>query len=483
MLKLSRKNAEEEPEDLGTGFGTWLADMLPFMPSGARRTGAAKVMAERVGIDPSFNVDNPYGSQLMALGAGGLLSGALLRGSPPAVGIAAALAPLIIVNALRRREMQNIQETYDTEKRKRLRDIDVSELVFQPRLGFTDGSQRLGAASAYESMRKRKYQGFGSIAEAGDALRIASGVNPLAYVAGIPLTSMIDSAAAGRLLKRADFADQKNSPTLPLYLAAGLLSNIGAFGANEWFRSAASDTPNLPIAERVALSKEMTRGNPLSYVGNMSGNAGYIAGSPDPRKNRAILNDLEYGYGFDDAEGSISRSDPKSLASKLQRLAQFGAIATDRAQAGVPIVAHEAGHALVEQTPGFARFLQRHVYPHSRMLSTLAGVGSMAAGLSAGSTLKGALIGTGIGALGGLGHIVPETMASYNALKFLKGYQGGKHHGEAKQDLLAALSTYLAGNVLPSTLAGAAGGWIGGRRKAKREEEEAEAVNNPQRII
>ena len=157
----------------------------------------------------------------------------------------------------------------------------------------------------------------------------------------------------------------------------------------------------------------------------------------------------------------------------INRLKGHGAIVADeKSSAGV--LAHEAGHAKIDYTPGVLQFLQRHVYPHSGIIAPLAGVGSMAAGLASGSALNGALLGTGIGLVSGLGTIAPEAAASYHGLKGMQDYKGGALSSGQTSPLVAALSTYLAAGVLPSTLAGTAGGWVSGMRKKKTQDEDAE---------
>jgi len=193
-----------------------------------------------------------------------------------------------------------------------------------------------------------------------------------------------------------------------------------------------------------------------------------------PKSKQEALNFARQTARVPDHTPGIKRYDQTITGAyddKVKRLLRYGTIVAD-SDAGAPTIAHEAGHAKIEETPGILRALQRHVYPHARWMSPLAGAGSMAAGLASGSTLKGALLGTGIGALAGGGMVAPEIGASYYALKHLKGLGDGSLTAEGRKDLISALSTYLAATVLPSTLAGAAGGWISGRRKKREEEDE-----------
>jgi hypothetical protein len=627
----------KDPESLGNGIGTLLADFVPLLPSGARRAGAAKVMAARVGHDPSFLVDHPIKAQLLALGLGGAGS-ALLEGQSGKARAAAAFGPIALVQLLRHRELRKIQRKYDKEKRKRLADIDHEELFDNGALGW-GGSSRLGAVNAYETMRARKYKGFGSLAEAGDAIQLAAGaVNPALYTGAIPFISSIDNREADRMLKRADesselipslaksvplgalvgalgtsavlgtaslatrgrspalakllsgaakdgitvfdprkllrlvrstpaaaklfdkemallraaekhggggkmspkdllpfggaagmkqnqadlklfqqkfnaspsdvmqeavggisgiasagagagitgltglqehlaaprekrflfkaadFSDQNNSPSLPLYLAAAALSSAGMGAAYRWAHRENTNTPALGTNKWADMVQDMGGGNPLLLSTEGAGNA-FFYKPRSPQEAEQFLR--ETGHLSQAPMGMITATNN----ANRKRLERFGAIIAD-STAGAPTIAHEAGHAKIEETPGILRALQRHLYPHARWMAPLAGAGSMAAGLASGGAGKGALLGTGIGALAGIGMLGPETGASYYALKHLKGLGDGSLSAEGRKDLISALSTYLAATVLPSTLSGAAGGWISGRRKKREEEEE-----------
>lgn len=438
-----------------------LADYLPLMPSGARRAGAAKVMAARIGRDPSFLVTDPIKTQLAAMGIGAI-GGAYTEGAGTPVRAAAAVLPLLLTQALRRREIKSIQGDYDSKKRKRLRELDEEDL-----LGGMGGSARLGAVGAYEAMRQRKYQDIGHLSEAGDALAMTIGGLHL------PVTNWIDHRSADRLRKEADFTDQKNSPTIPLMLAAGLLSGAGLGAARAWNHREMQGAEAMPTDQWSPLVQEISGGKPLVYSAEGLGNAGY----GKPRNERQARQFLRYLSGFQDTEPAprstfFDRRPVLDEKSRLRRLMEHGAVFAD-SKMSKPVIAHEAGHAKIENTPGVLRALQRHVYPYGSALAPLAGVGSMAAGLASGGAIRGALLGTGIGALTNIGVVAPEIGASYHASKALN--DKGQLEGGHVRGLAAALSTYLAAGVLPSTIAGAAGGWISGRRKKKRErEEEAE---------
>jgi hypothetical protein len=137
-----------------------------------------------------------------------------------------------------------------------------------------------------------------------------------------------------------------------------------------------------------------------------------------------------------------------------------------------PIIAHEAGHAKIEREGGPLQFLQRYPYHYDALLAPLAGAGGFAAGLYSGGPIRGALAGALTGGLVQAGKVVPEMMASHYGLKGLKSFEGGAFTKSTdRQRLMAALLTYLATTVAVPTLAGAAGGWISGRRKKKTEQE------------
>lgn len=636
----------DEPESLGTGLGPLLADYVPLLPSGARRAGAAQVMAARVGRNPSFLVSNPIKTQLAALGIGAI-GNVATKGMGAPTRAAAAVLPILLTQLLRRREMKSIQEDYDTQDRKRLREMDTSDMF-----GGIGGSSRLGAVGAYEAMRKRKYQDIGHLSEVGDALTMAltglslpvtswidhrsadrmqkdaglisrgigrvltNVVEPYGYsvydklrrvkaqglmnnikavvndkpayevvlgrdlpyrrMFGLPahkgglgyytkngpnsfrfransrksdiyLSGVADDGLAaaragtpvgdtfhgkdhtvmagydGKLspddvvqykdrwdvdlhpgerpldnhrtaarwvvskltkpitiegqvnartlqsgpVKQADFADQKNSPTIPLYLAAALASLGGSAVASAWTQHELENTPALDKREWAPLVRHVSgKYPPVFNGGDMGGNAFY-AKPTDDRQSSGLANYVQQLERVEPAareELMPVRNRLNERQMLINRLNGHGAIVADeKSSAGV--LAHEAGHARIEHTPGALQFLQHHLYPHKDLIAPLSGVGSMAAGLASGSTLNGALLGTGIGLVSGLGTIAPEVAASYYGLKGLQDFKGGALSGGQTSPLVAALSTYLAAGVLPSTLAGAAGGWISGKRK------------------
>lgn len=439
------------------------------MPSGARRAGAAKVMAARIGRDPSFLVTDPIKAQLLAAGLGSI-AGTLTHseGNGARTAVVAAL-PLLLTQFLRRREMRKIQEAYDSEKRMRLRELDTSELF-----GGWGGSARLGAVSAYETMRKRKYQDIGALSEAGDALALAAG--PL----HLPITNALDHWSASDMLKKAEFSEQRNSPVIPMYLLAALGSAAGAGGASAWAHATHRDSPKIAPQDWHDVVRPIAKGSPVIVDGGDMRGAAFFTIPRDEMQAAMLLNHLQDSGIVDDQPRHMrdfyNKRPVLERKALLRRLQQYGAIKAD-SNSNAGTIAHEAGHARIEQTPGLLRFLQRNVYPHSAVIAPLAGAGSMAAGLASGGTLRGALLGTGIGLLGGVGTVAPEIGASYHGLKGLESIDQGALSGGQKHPLAAALSTYLAAYVLPSTLAGAAGGYISGRRKKMEDQEKTASMD------
>tara|TARA_R110002110_G_scaffold9416_1_gene46292 strand:+ start:2153 stop:5335 length:3183 start_codon:yes stop_codon:yes gene_type:complete len=298
------------------------------------------------------------------------------------------------------------------------------------------------------------------------------------YYGGLSKMGAAVNADVEHIEKKADFSEQRNSPALPLYILAALASSAGMAGARQWAHTEGGNTPPLAKEKWPELIRSISGTSPAVYSAPGMNNAFFAK----PRTESEALAFMRHADRWEDLTpkspdvGFVSPYRKKM--DRVRRLLRHGAVAAD-SNSGAPTLAHEGGHAKIEETPGILRALQRHVYPHSRWVAPLAGAGSMAAGLASGGPLKGALLGTGIGALAGLGMVGPEAGASWNAAKGLKGYEGGAHTGHTGKDLLSALSTYLAATVLPSTLSGAAGGYIAGRRKKKEEEQEKAATAKP----
>jgi hypothetical protein len=447
-----------EPQTLGEGFGAALADYLPLMPTGARRAGAARLMAERIGEDPSMLVKHPILTQLAALAAGGAMasnSNDRLRAA------ALALLPLAATQMMRRSEIQGIDAKYKaTKKKKRLQDLEGDAL------GAWGGSAQLGARRAYETMRKRQPVELSATAEAADAIPLIFNSTPLAPLS-LPITDVIDRLESRRI-KNAGALGQDNAPVIPATLVAALAGSLGRDMASEALHNGLVGDSALPRDQWQGLVKHVSGVNPLLL--QMAGsNAGHLA--PEH------AGDLAASYGLNVLQEGVLRDDMKDRGLISSILGDPMSAARDKARRGglilagkgpyssAQVLAHEAGHARIENTPGALRFAQRHLYPLASITAPLTSAGSMVAGLKSKSALKGALLGTLIGTVGNAGIMAPEFMASYHALKGLKGYEGGRlaQSGQTA-DLVRALSTYAAGNVLPSTLSGLVGGFISSRR-------------------
>lgn len=458
---------DQEPSTIGHDLGTLFSDFVPFAPSGARRAGAASLMARRVGEEPSLALKYPMISQLLAGAVGGVAGGAALNsGSSGQVAGLAAIAPYVALQAYKRHLINSTDEAYQEHKHKRLREMGSMEDV----MSGTAGSHRLGMAQAYEAMRTRKLKDVGSIAEAADALPVAATFMGLGPQASLPFTQLIDQVAASKMLKNADFVDQQNAPAIPLYLAAAAASGAGLDFVGRRLQDAMNNGQDLPRSEWDGLVNHVS-GHPIVTARqNGLNNAGFTR----PTDQDQVSAFASLAAMDPNNLGKINWLSNDPLGGLKKRVANEG-IAVFGDNFGKPgVVGHEAGHGKIEHSKGILHELQSKMYPYAPVIAPLSAVGSMAAGLSSGSTLKGLLAGTGIGLLGGAGMMLPEAMATYHGLQGLKSYKGGKFTN--KEDLkrqLMALSTYGAVTMLPSMLSGAFGGYVSGKRKKKREKEEA----------
>lgn len=475
---------------LGNGISAWIGDMLPFTPSSMRRAGAAHLMARRMGRDPGFLVKHPLASQFLALGAGGYLASQV---DGTTARLATALAPMALTQVLKRKSMTDIAERYkETKRRKRLRDIEGLDEMIDDQTGST----RLGMVRALGMMKRRK-QNLSAVAEAADGLPLAAGLTGgglggMALTA--PLTELIDHIESNRLRKSAGL-DQASGATIPLFLLAAAATAGGQSLAirnlnnqfakqqpidrQEWDRTVSDVSGNNPVTVSLPSIRNAFHSKPRSEA-QIDAVTRLVAADPFnqpkfeqpkiqlPTKARLVLGLLTGSNS--EADGLLSDRRAKLqewYAGLRQRVADSGVVAADPAVASRAVLAHEGGHANIEATPGVLRFLQRHVYPYRKVVAPLAGVGSMAAGLASGSTLGGALAGAGIGLASGAVTLAPEYMSSWKALRSLQSK--GVESVADRKALLSALATYAAGAVIPSAVAGAAGGWLAGRRKKKPE--------------
>jgi len=457
-----------EPSAVSTGISSLLSDYIPLLPSGSRRAGAARLMAERVGEDTSFLTEHPISSQLAALGLGGLLAYGT-QGTDPWVRTGYGIAPSVFLSTARRSEINRIADAYHAaRKRKRLRDIDVQALT------GANGSSNLGVEAAYETMRHRRRNVLPLLNEAldpavmaGSALGLGLPAAGIAnYIDGQTARDMREKRAAkekkdkdysdetsGEIDQHADFSDQTNSPAIPLMALAALGGMAGTQLSGDKLMSELPKSVKLPTEEWGKLMRHTMGKSPLLFSVPGMQNASFA--------------------GYDNlaqAEGDARRM---TLPIFQKRLAQYmfdnGVVQADPDFATPAVMAHEGGHGKIYHNKDkLMSILQRKAYPYANLMSPVAAAGSMAAGLAIKNPWLGALAGTGIGGLATIGKMGPEAQASLHGLNALKDFEGGKYMDQNnKTQLLAALGTYAGTNILPSTLAGAFGGWVSRRRQRK----------------
>ena len=501
--------SEETP--VVSGLGSFLADALPFAPSGARRAGAAEIMAQRMPELDDRNVSPlvryPMASQLAAA-IGGLGWATQSRSVPEA--LLKAFGPLALVQLARGAEIRGIQKKYEgLRKRRRLSQISkLDELVGRNPSALDylyGGSSRLGAASAYQMMRDRKRKDLPAYSEATDVLPLASAIGvfqgalPTPMMAAhLPFTSALDQMAVKGVLsekkaadedledvppsasekRRTPHTDQRLSPVIPYYVAAALLGHQANQLAGKNLSRELSTTSSRAL-ERDKwddLVYKVTPDRPAVAAFPSLGNAFYASGpsiASDPLHTRfatdLVLSDPD-NYRWYDWFNLFRKT--RDVRSQLK---SEGLIAVDPEGLNrAPIIAHEGGHSRIESQPGMLRFLQRHLYPKSELLAPLAGAGGFAAGMAAGGPLRGALAGMLTGGLVQAGKIAPEFMATRYGMSGLRNFEGGKYLSSGDNRLMnSALATYLATTLAVPTLAGAAGGWIRSRRK-KLEKQKSE---------
>jgi hypothetical protein len=476
--QMVKSASDDEPSTIGKGLGTLFSDFLPYAPSGARRSGAASLMAERIGTDPGILLKYPMLSQVAAMLGGGVLAKPVYDATGSVGGAAATgLLPYMLVQALKRNRIQKIDRDYKTKPRKRLREVDSDEMVEDAM-----GSHRLGMAQANEAMRTRKYRDIGAIAEAADTLPVATTLMGLGPGMSLPLTQLIDQLESRKFInKQADFSDQISGPAIPMYLAAAGLGTVGLMAAGKKLHNDLNDPnlKNMPRGEWDGLSKHISKRDLLSAEVPGLSNA-FFARAKNDAEAQGLLRYIALHDPV--VRKKISILDP-TLKNLRKQVQEHGLIAFDPTFGKASVVGHEAGHGKIEHTPGLMQSLQRNLYQYSPLIAPLSAVGGMAAGLATKNTLGGLLAGTGIGLLGGAGMMFPEYMATHHGMQGLKTYKGGKfaQPGDWGRQL-TALGTYGALNVLPAALSGAFGGYIGGRRKKRREQAEAN-LEEPDNVI
>lgn len=463
---------------LGEGMSAWIGDMVPFTPSSTRRAGAAALMAQRMHEDPGVLLKMPLLAQAGAAAAGGLAAYAAYD-QPKLTRVAAALAPLAMVQVMKRKRMRDIDERYRGRKRHtRLRDLNLDDVIAR-----AVGSRRLGMIQALDGMQNRR-RNLGSVAEAADAIPAAGfmaggGLGGMALTT--PITEMIDQWEGNRMLRKKAGLDQTSGPVLPLFLASALMAGGGQLAAALNASAALRNGKPSERSEWERLVQSTSGTRPVTISSPGFGNAAFMRGTTpaeiDQLTDMAIADPHNVpgdgGLRLPSRLGFLQKLSPATDARTelRRRVSADGAVVADPELAHRSILAHEGGHAAIDATPGVLRFLQNKVYPHADKIAPFSGVASMAAGLAAGSPLKGALAGTGIGAVTGVGTLAPELMASWKGLRSLEA-QGLSDPGDRRK-LVSALATYAAGAVLPSTFAGMAGGWLSKRRRKQPMKKEA----------
>jgi hypothetical protein len=157
------------------------------------------------------------------------------------------------------------------------------------------------------------------------------------------------------------------------------------------------------------------------------------------------------------------------------------------------VIAHEFGHADIENNPGFVRFLQRHVYGptkaiNSKTFGLLPTLASFKMNQDEDDSLKGFLRGGLIGATANAGTLIPEMEASRRGIKqLLKLDLNRRRKLMNALTLLPAFGTYLSGAALPSAVVGGIRAHknkkIKENKKKKEKTKEAEFLSKVARII
>ena len=172
----------------------------------------------------------------------------------------------------------------------------------------------------------------------------------------------------------------------------------------------------------------------------------------------------------------VKKYDPKTKKNKVVKKYRKGSVSANTRRLWRPgVMAHELGHAHIENNPGLIRLLQRYAYGPTKKLNNLTfGAIPTLASFKANENeddqvkgfLKGGLIGTGLNA----GVLIPEIEASRRGIKYLLRTSLSR-----KRKLLNALSlippfgTYLIGAAGPSAVAGAYRAHKNKKKKTKKE--------------
>lgn len=471
QMKSASAADERIEEVIGDGWLARASDYIPLMPTGARRAGAAALMAARMGEEPGVLLRNPILSQLAATAAGAGI-GATLGVSP-----ALSLLPLLAVQAVKAHQIGDIKQRYigaNTDSMRALQSLrhdDVREKAM--------GSGALGAELIYNAMRKRPHPGLSAAAEMGDAAQ-------LMIPGALPIVQAIDHMEARGLRKSAAWDDEANIPTLPLMMLAGLAGSAASAATPAMLAAAFSGlTPTDKATAKGAMdaaagdSIPMITGLPVrnAYYSNVTkADNQYGIHVPDDVLRSALM--AEYDRQNSTGRGGIARlmdrlDYEKNELPKQIALARRNGMAEFNDSMVAPVIAaHEGGHAWQENRTGLLRALQRArggSYEQLRPLTApIAAVSSMGAGLATGSPVAGGLIGLIAGGALAAPTLATEGAASIKGLQTLASYEGGKHLTPSNVlALLGAFGSYALPHVVVPAAAGVAGGWLA-RRRAKR---------------
>lgn len=154
------------------------------------------------------------------------------------------------------------------------------------------------------------------------------------------------------------------------------------------------------------------------------------------------------------------------------RIMRHGAVVYDPAYLRDSVLAHEAGHATLDdpKRPWYdlSRFNQRWLRPASAFASLLSPAASVALSSQIPNPALAGLAGAGVGAISSLPILANEYQATSSANRYLDQakHLDDKQRQKHKQLLRNAYMTYLTSATLVPALAGAAGSWYFNRKQA-----------------
>ena len=153
---------------------------------------------------------------------------------------------------------------------------------------------------------------------------------------------------------------------------------------------------------------------------------------------------------------------PPSEFNETPEDQRYGYVRLDPKYNNPSILAHELGHASIQNKGGWlSRLNQNYLIPLSSGLSTFNNAGLAPLVGYAHGPLAGMLAGAAGGIVAGVPQLINEFQASNRAVKNLRnaGYSN-EDVSKAKKQLGSAWTTYLAGNMLPGMMSGGAVGLL-----------------------